>query len=146
MNIESPAFEHEAMIPKKYTCQGDDVNPPLTVDDVPDDAKSLVLIVDDPDAPGGTWDHWIVYDIDAEITGVDEDSKPAGGTAGGNSWGRNDYGGPCPPSGVHRYYFRLYALDATLNLEEGAGKADVQEAMQGHILESCDHMGRYEKT
>jgi len=143
MKITSPAFTHNQMIPRKFTCQGDDLNPALKIDGLPEGTVSLVLINDDPDAPGGTWDHWIVYNIDP-ISEIAENSEP--GVQGKNSWGRNDYGGPCPPSGTHRYFFKLYALDAKLNLPEGAPKAKLEAAMKGHVLAQAELIGLYKKS
>jgi Raf kinase inhibitor-like YbhB/YbcL family protein len=142
MKLRSSAFGHNEPIPRKYTCQGDDVSPELIVEDVPAGAQSLVLIVDDPDAPGKTFDHWVVYDIPV-ISRIEEGSIP--GTQGVNDFRRGDYGGPCPPSGTHRYFFKLYALDETLGLPEGLGKGDVQNAMQSHILAEAELIGLYEK-
>lgn len=141
MELTSSAFRHETRIPSKYTCDGDDVSPPLEVADVPPGTEMLALVVDDPDAPSGTWDHWIAYDIpvgDAIPEGV-----AALGTAGRNSWGRSGYGGPCPPSGTHRYFFTVYALDTRLGLAAGASKAALLEAMEGHVLAEATLMGRY---
>lgn len=143
MKLTSPAFANKTMIPKKYTCQGEDINPLLKIEGIPQETVSLVLINDDPDAPGGTWDHWIVINI-APTQTIAENSVP--GTQGKNSWGRNDYGGPCPPSGTHRYFFKLYALDTQLNLSEGASKKEVENAIKGHILEQTELIGLYEKT
>ena len=143
MKITSPAFEHNQMIPRKYTCQGDDINPPLEISGIPQVAVSLVLINDDPDAPMGTWDHWIVWNI--KPTGViAENTVP--GLQGKNSWKRNDYGGPCPPSGTHRYFFKLYALDTNLDLAAGADKAQVMKAMEGHVLADTQLIGLYKKS
>ena len=105
MKLASPAFAHNAIIPQKYTCQGEDISPPLTISDIPKGTVSLALINDDPDAPMGTWDHWLIWNIKPTAE-IKEDSAP--GTQGKNSWGRNDYGGACPPSGTHRYFFKLY--------------------------------------
>jgi len=143
MKITSSAFQHGEVIPSKYTADGADVNPPLTISGVPEGAKSLVLIMDDPDAPVGVWDHWIVFNIAPETTDIAENSIPAGATLGKNSWGRTDYGGPAPPSGVHRYFFKLYALDTTLSLPAGATKSQVESAMKGHILAEAQLMGKY---
>ena len=143
MRITSPVFGHNEMIPSRYTCQGEDINPPLIIEDVPPGTRSLVLIMDDPDAPIGTWDHWIVYDIPPQTARIEENSVP--GTQGRNSWGRNDYGGPCPPSGTHRYFFKLYALDTELRLPEGTGKKQVETAMQGHVLAQAQLIGLYRK-
>ena len=145
LEIRSPAFSHEEMIPKKYTCQGDDVNPELVIQGIPEETKSLILIMDDPDAPIGTWDHWVVWNLDPSISRIEEDSIPKGGVVGKNSWDRNDYGGPCPPSGTHRYYFKLYALDTQLALDEKSNKKAVEKAMKDHIIEQAVLMGRYKK-
>jgi Raf kinase inhibitor-like YbhB/YbcL family protein len=143
MKITSPAFAHNAIIPTKYTCQGQDISPPLTISDIPEGTISLALINDDPDAPMETWDHWLIWNI--KPTGeIKEDSAP--GTQGKNSWGRNDYGGPCPPSGTHRYFFKLYALDSELDLPKGATKAELEEGMEGHILEQAELIGLYKKS
>jgi Raf kinase inhibitor-like YbhB/YbcL family protein len=145
LEIRSTAFNPEELIPKKYTCQGEDVNPELTIHGIPEETKSLVLIMDDPDAPSGTWDHWVVWNIDPVLK-IAEDSIPKGGVVGKNSWDRNDYGGPCPPSGTHRYFFKLYALDTQLALdEEKSNKKNVENAMKGHIIEQAVLMGKYKK-
>ncbi len=145
LTIDSPAFVHEQPIPSKYSCQGKDINPPLHIDGVPEGTKTLVLIMDDPDAPMGTWDHWIMWNIPPKSQ-IEEDSVPKGAVQGKNSWKRNDYGGPCPPSGTHRYFFKLYALDKTLDLPASAGKKDVEAAMNGHILAEAVLMGTYKKN
>ena len=142
MKITSPAFENNTMIPKKFTCQGEDVNPELLINGIPEDANTLALIVDDPDAPGGMWVHWVVFDIPA-MSKIHEDSIP--GVQGINDFGRKDYGGPCPPSGTHRYFFKIFALDTELNLHEGIGKSELERAMQGHVLEKAEIMGLYKK-
>ncbi len=143
MKLTSPAFKAKEMIPQKYTCQGQDINPPLLIDDMPDNAESLALIVEDPDAPAGNWVHWIVYGIPV-IDRIQENSVP--GTQGKNDFDKLDYGGPCPPSGVHRYFFRLYALDTTLNLEEGIDKDTLVNAMEDHILDQAELVGRFGKS
>ena len=147
--IESDAFEAERTIPQRYTCDGEDLSPPLSWAEPPSGTLSLVLICDDPDAPIGTWDHWVLFNIPATARSLPEE-VPAdpivegAGVHGSNSWDRLGYGGPCPPKGgAHRYYFRLYALDTKLDLEPGAGKKDVEKAMQGHILAQGQLMGRY---
>jgi Raf kinase inhibitor-like YbhB/YbcL family protein len=143
MKLASPAFAHNAIIPKKYTCQGEDISPPLTISEIPEGTVSLALINEDPDAPLATWDHWLIWNI--QPTGeIKEDSAP--GTQGKNSWGRKDYGGPCPPWGTHRYFFKLYALDCQLNLAKGATKAALETAMEGHILEQVELIGLYQKS
>ncbi len=132
-------FKHEQNIPSDYTCDGTDKIPPLEISDIPTNAKSLALIMDDPDAPMGTWDHWILWNIPPG-------NKIQGGVGGKNSWGKTGYGGPCPPSGVHRYYFKLYALDIMLDLPAGSDKKALQNAMKGHILAEAVLMGKYQRT
>lgn len=144
MNITSPAFQEGASIPPKYTCDGDDAIPPLKFDRVPEGAASLALVMDDPDAPRGTWDHWVVWNIPPEISEIREGNPPKG-TFGRNGWGRNDWGGPCPPDREHRYYFRLYALDRMLDLAPGSTKEDLEKAMQGHLVAQAQLMGRYDR-
>lgn len=144
IKITSPAFAEGEMIPRKYTCDGDDISPPLQISDVPENTKALALIMDDPDAPVGGWDHWIVFNIPASISQINEGEEPQG-TTGKNSWGRTGYGGPCPPSGTHRYFFKLYALDTMLDLEQGASKKKILKAMEGHILAQGKLMGKYKR-
>ncbi|MCK5391448.1 MAG: YbhB/YbcL family Raf kinase inhibitor-like protein [Deltaproteobacteria bacterium] len=144
MKITSPAFQHTKEIPSEYTCDGSDVSPELNIEGVSENAKSLVLINDDPDAPGRTWDHWIVFNIPAHVTKIEKGKEPEG-VAGTNGWGRTGYGGPCPPSGTHRYFFKLYALDTDLELEEGSTKEDIEAVMAGHIIESAQLIGTYER-
>jgi hypothetical protein len=141
--ISSPAFQNNGDIPQKYTCDGIDVNPPLKIDNVPSETKSLALIVDDPDAPMGTWVHWVVWNIDPKTAEIQEDAVPKGALLGVNDFRKNDYGGPCPPSGRHRYFFKLYALDRILNLGMTAKKADIESAMKGHILSEAQIIGLY---
>ncbi len=143
MILQSTAFQENDPIPQKYTCDGEDVNPQLNIDDIPDTAETLVLIVDDPDAPGKTWDHWLVFNIDP-VSEIAEDSVP--GKQATNDFNKEDYGGPCPPGGTHRYYFRLYALDTTLALEEGVSRNELEEAMQGHIVDEAELMGTYSRN
>jgi len=145
MQITSSSFNKADNIPEKYTCDGDNVNPALSISDVPEEAKSLVLIMDDPDAPAGTWNHWLIFNIDPKTKEISEDSVPDGANLGTNDFGKLEYGGPCPPIGVHRYYFRLYALDNTLELAKGAKRADIEKAMQGHVLNNVELMGKYQK-
>ncbi|MGK7924506.1 MAG: YbhB/YbcL family Raf kinase inhibitor-like protein [Spirulina sp.] len=143
MKLASPAFAHNAPIPQQYTCQGEDISPPLTIDNIPEGTIALALIVDDPDAPMGTWDHWLIWNLQPAGE-IQEGSAP--GTQGQNSWGRNDYGGPCPPRGTHRYFFKLYALDSELALPKGTTKAQLEAAMEGHILERAELLGLYKKS
>jgi len=142
LTITSPAFENNGFIPSKYTCDGDDVNPALKIEGLPEETQSLALIVDDPDAPMGTWDHWIVWNI-APTERIEENSVP--GTEGLNSFRRHSYGGPCPPSGTHRYFFKVYALDTKLALQPSSRKRDVEKAMEGHILAEGEIVGLYKR-
>ena len=142
--VRSPLFESNKLIPAKYSCDGDDVNPPLTVENVPEDAKSLVLIIDDPDAPMGVWNHWLVWNIPAGTREIEENSVP--GVQGTNTGGRRRYGGPCPPSGTHRYFFKVYALDIQLDLDSGAKKKELENAMRGHVLAEGELVGLYRRS
>ncbi len=142
MQISSPEFQHNQAIPRKFTCQGDDINPTLIISGIPKETKSLALIVDDPDAPRGTWIHWVVYNMPV-LERIEEDSIP--GTQGVNSAGEFTYHGPCPPSGTHRYFFKVYALDTELNLNAGIAKADLEQAIQGHVLDKAELIGLYKK-
>lgn len=151
--LTSPVFADNGEIPILYTCEGEDIPPPLRWTGVPPEAKSLVLIVDDPDAPDPahpkmTWLHWVLYNLPAELTGLAEGISRLPGTSvtGVNSWNRHNYGGPCPPIGRHRYFFKLYALDRLLDrLVPGSGE-QVEAAMRGHVLSSTQIMGTYQKT
>ena len=150
MKLESSAFSHNGMIPPKYTCDRQDFSPPLKWDAPPTGTQSLALIVDDPDAPMGTFVHWVLYDLPPEITGLPEavpnDATLAGGgTHGKNDFGKLGYGGPCPPSGKHRYFFKLYALDRSLGLPSGATKEQLEAAMNGHILAAAELIGLYSR-
>lgn len=145
MKITSTAFEHNTQIPSKYTCDGDNSNPPLTIEGVPETAKSLVLIVDDPDAPVGDWVHWTVWNIPSTTKEIAENSVPQG-IQGTTDFGTISYGGPCPPSGSHRYFFKLYALDSELDLPSTAKKADIEKAIEPHTLDSTHLMGLYQRT
>jgi Raf kinase inhibitor-like YbhB/YbcL family protein len=147
--ISSTGFAGNQMIPKKFTCDGTDVSPALSWEDAPVGTRSLALIMDDPDAPAGTWVHWVMYNIPAETKDLPEgvakqEQLPDGSLQGRNDFRKTGYGGPCPPPGKpHRYYFKLYALDAKLNLNAGASKADVEEAMKGHVLAKAELIGRF---
>lgn len=143
LSIESSAFPQNGMIPPKYTCDGPDVNPPLSIGNIPEKTKSLALIVDDPDAPRGTWVHWVIWNLGPGTKEIPENSVPQGALQGTNDFRKQTYGGPCPPSGIHRYFFKLYALDAALSLKAGATKAQLEEAMKGHILGQAELLGRY---
>lgn len=146
LEITSPAFEHEAGIPEMYTCQGQEVSPPLQWAAPPPETKSWVLIMDDPDAPMGTWDHWLLYNLPPETRQLEEGiaTLPQGTLVGRNSSGENAYQGPCPPGGGrHRYFFKLYALDTRLDLEGGVKKSVLETAMQGHIVAQGELIGIY---
>lgn len=147
MNLTSTAFQNNATIPSQYTCDGTDISPPLTWQDVPANTKSLVLIVDDPDAPMGTWDHWIIFNIAPSVSSLPENitALPPGAIEGTNSFGKTNYGGPCPPHGKHRYFFKLYALDTTLPLQNNVNKKAVESAMQGHVLAQSTLIGLYQR-
>jgi Raf kinase inhibitor-like YbhB/YbcL family protein len=153
LKIRSSAFSDGGKIPRQYTCEGSDSSPPLEWSNLPDGTKALALIVDDPDAPDPArpqtvYVHWVVYDIPPDSTGFGEnasrDGLPNGARVGNNDWGKAEYGGPCPPIGRHRYFFKLYALDTTLHLDN-ASKKDVESAMTGHVIESAVVMGTYQK-
>ena len=143
MHITSPAFEHNGRVPPKYSCNGANTNPPLMIEDIPPGTKSVAIIVDDPDAPGGTFLHWLIWDI-APTTEIAENSAP--GTEGKNDFGKVAYGGPCPPSGTHRYFFRVHALSTTVNLAEGSSRDDLERAMNGYILAEAELIGLYAQT
>ena len=130
LKLSSPAFRHSDSIPSKYTCDGADVNPPLVIENAPLNAKSLALIVDDPDAPAGNWVHWVVWNIDPTTDEIRENTVPYGALQGINDFRKHDYGGPCPPSGTHRYFFKLYALDMMLSLGPKANKTELERAMK----------------
>lgn len=145
MIIQSPVFENHASIPDKYTCQGADVSPPLKFLDIPSGTKSLALIMDDPDAPNGTFDHWILWNLLPQTAELVEGTK-IGVPQGLNHFGSVGYRGPCPPTGqTHRYFFKLYAIDVLLDLEEGATKSEVQKALEGHIISEAELVGTYQK-
>ncbi|MCL5022771.1 MAG: YbhB/YbcL family Raf kinase inhibitor-like protein [Nitrospirae bacterium] len=145
LRISSPAFENNGSIPGKYTCDGMDVNPPLRIANVPAGARSLALIVDDPDAPRGTWVHWVVWNIGPKTLEIGENTVPKGALQAVNDFKRHQYGGPCPPSGTHRYFFKLYALDAMLNFSANSGKAGLEKAMEGHIIARAEIVGLYKR-
>jgi len=135
MKLTSPAFDEGGDIPAKYTCDGEDISPPLEIHAVPPEAVALALVMDDPDAPGSTFDHWLVWNISPDVGSIPEDTEPEG-VQGRTDFGRLGYGGPCPPSGTHTYRFKLYALDQTLDLQQGATKDELREAMEGHTVET----------
>ena len=149
MHLISPDFDQNQPVPSKFTCDGENVNPTLNISGVPNGAKSLALIFDDPDAPAGTanpgWVHWIVYNVPASTTVIEENSLPSGAVQTQNDFKQTDYGGPCPPSGTHRYFFRLYALDTELDMPAVSGKSQLLEYMDGHILAQTELMGTYQR-
>lgn len=150
MKLTSPAFEANQLIPRQYTCDGEDISPPLNWDEPPANTKSLALICDDPDAPRKTWVHWVVYNLPPTTRSLAEnistnDNNMADGLQGLNDFKKLQYGGPCPPGGTHRYFFKLYALDTILELKSGATKAEVEAAMKGHILAQAELIGLYSR-
>lgn len=150
IKIISSAFEDGGLIPAKYACDGADVSPPLQWDAVPEGTKSIALICDDPDAPMGTWVHWVIFGLPADTRELAEDVPPDKTLSnearqGTSDFGRIGYGGPCPPSGTHRYFFKIYALDSKLDLPAGARKNDLVKAMQGHILAQGQLIGKYKR-
>lgn len=145
MELRSSAFESGGDIPSVHTCDGRDISPPLEVSDVPEGTAALALVMDDPDAPMGTFDHWLVWNIPAGTTEIPEGAEPEG-VQGRSGFGTLGYGGPCPPSGTHRYRFKLYALDQELDLAHGAQKPQLEEAMQGHVLAEALLEGNYRRN
>lgn len=150
LELTSSVFRSGGTIPPKYTCDGDDVSPPLQWSDPPEGTRSFALLVDDPDAPMGTWVHWVLLNLPSESRtlpqAVEPDAVlPDGSHHGQNSWGRIGYGGPCPPSGTHRYFFKLYALDGPLDVASGVGKEELLQAMEGHVLAIAELMGTYSR-
>lgn len=144
MELKSPAFEHGGNIPSEYTCDGKNVSPPLVIEGTPKEAESLALVMDDPDAPGSTFDHWLVWNIAPDTEEVSEAEQPEG-VGGENDFGNLDYGGPCPPSGTHSYQFKIYALDTELELEEGSTKSELEQAIEGHVLAKDLLIGNYSR-
>lgn len=145
LRLTSPVFTVNGSIPAKYTCDGVNINPPLVIDKVPTTAKSLALIMDDPDAPMGTWVHWVIWNIAPANGMIQENSVPDGAVQGRNSWQQNRYGGPCPPSGSHRYHFRLFALDTVLTISAASDKGQLEKAMHGHAITETQYMGTYKR-
>jgi len=147
MKITSTAFENNQPIPAKYTCQGENINPQLRFDGIPSSSKSLVLIMHDPDAPiSGGWTHWTIINMDPTTVGIEENAKPGSGTEAGTNFGKPGYGGPCPPSGTHRYFFKLYALDTMLELSPQVDKAAIEGAMKEHVIDQAELVGLYSKS
>ena len=144
--LTSPAFNHGSQIPSKYTCDGDDINPHLVIQGIPQGTKSLALLMEDPDAPGGLFVHWVLWDIPPETKEIREHSAPFGAVEGTTSWGDSGYGGPCPPVWTHRYFFRLFALNKRLYLPATARREELEAAMTGHIVATAELMGTYART
>lgn len=151
LSLSSPSFPNDGDIPKKFTCSGEDISPALTWAHAPQGTETFALIADDPDAPAGTWTHWVAFNLPAALTGLPEgltksEHIPGGGIQGQNDFHKMGYGGPCPPPGKpHRYFFKIYALDAQLSLKAGATKQELEQAMQGHILGQAEWMGKYRR-
>ena len=150
IKITSSAFEDGGLIPAKYTCDGADVSPPLQWDAVPEGTGSIALICDDPDAPMGTWVHWVLFNLPSDAKELaqnipTEETLPNGAKQGVNDFGRVGYGGPCPPGGTHRYFFKIYALDTEVGLQAGADKRQLLQTMEGHILEQGQLIGKYKR-
>lgn len=150
MKITSPRFDYGKKIPEEYTCDGSNISPPLEISNVPQNSKSLVLIMEDPDVPknlkpDGMWDHWIVFNIPPNTTKIEENKNPQG-VLGLNTSGKSNYTGPCPPDKTHRYFFKVFALDIILNLNQGATKKQVEDSMKTHIIKEAMLMGIYEKN
>lgn len=144
LSLQSPAFTTNTLIPQQYTCEGADKSPALFWQNPPGNTQSFVLIVDDPDAPAGDWVHWVLFNIPADVWTLSESTEtPVGAVSGQNDWDQPGYRGPCPPSGTHHYFFKLYALDTVLNLNSDANRHDVLNAMQNHVLETSELMGIY---
>ncbi|MDD5417617.1 MAG: YbhB/YbcL family Raf kinase inhibitor-like protein [Candidatus Nanoarchaeia archaeon] len=144
LKLTSPAFRENGIIPKKYTCDGEKINPELIIEVIPVNTKTLALIMDDPDAPSGDFVHWVMWNI-TPVSKIEENSVPAGAVVGINSGRKNNYFPPCPPSGVHRYIFKLYALNTELNLASSSNKQNLLEAMNGHILSQTSLVGKYSR-
>jgi Raf kinase inhibitor-like YbhB/YbcL family protein len=143
LEVRSPAFDHNGYIPLTYTCDGINISPALIIEKIPGEAKSLAIIVDDPDAPGGTFTHWLIWNISPQ-EGIEENSAP--GIQGKNSKRQNKFSGPCPPSGTHHYHFKIYALDKIFDLPEGAERIDLEKEMEGHVVAMGELVGLYKST
>ena len=145
MHFTTPEFKNNEIIPGKFTCDGLNINPELKIYGVPDNTVSLAIILDDPDSVGGDWSHWVVWNINPKTDTIAENSIPMGAMVGKTDFGDNKYGGPCPGSGTHRYFFHLYALDTTLNIPENSTKADLLKAMEGHLIAETELVGVYSR-
>jgi len=145
LQITSPAFQNNDFIPRQYTCDGEDISPPLVIENVPKETQSIALICDDPDASIGTWVHWVVWNIDPTTKEIAENAVPQGAVEGMNDFRRHSYGGPCPPSGTHRYFFKIYALDTMLDISPNSQKSALEKAMKGHVLAEGQLIGLYKR-
>jgi hypothetical protein len=145
VEIKSPAFKDGDNIPPRYTCDGENINPPLEIIDIPQKAKTWALIVDDPDAPNMTWVHWLIWNIPVTNTSIQEGKPPENGIYGTNDFDKLQYGGPCPPSGTHRYFFKVYALDRRIDLEKGSVKEELLKEIEEHVIDSAQLVGMYTK-
>ncbi len=145
LKITSQAFQNNGHITGKYTCDGEDINPPLLIENCPQATKSIAMIVDDPDAPVGIWVHWVIWNIAPDVKEIKENTIPQGAIEGMNDFGKHSYGGPCPPSGTHRYFFKVYALDNMFGISPNSNKADLENAMKGHILAQGQIIGLYKR-
>jgi Raf kinase inhibitor-like YbhB/YbcL family protein len=144
LQITSTAFQNNGHIPRQYTCDGEDINPPLVIENCPQGTKSIAVICDDPDAPG-TWVHWVIWNIDPSVKEIKGNTVPTGAVEGMNDFKKHQYRGPCPPSGTHRYFFKVYAMDTMLGISPNSQKADLEKAMQGHILAKGELIGLYKR-
>lgn len=145
MSVTSPAFEHNTKIPSNYTCDGEDINPPLEFVNVPEEAQSLVLIVEDPDSVGKTWTHWVVFNISPQLIKLEEDTVPRGAVETVTDFGNKGYGGPCPANGIHRYNFKLLALDTILDYTEDITRDELLEGIEKNIIETAELTGLYSR-
>lgn len=145
MKLSSSVFKNEDVLPEKYTCLDENVNPPLKITEAPKETKSLVLIMEDPDAPSGLWTHWLVWNIKPDTKEILEDNVPPEAVLGTNDFSKIEYSGPCPPSGTHRYFFKVFALDVILNVSEGADRDELEEAMEDHVLDSSELVALFSK-
>ncbi|QEM70192.1 YbhB/YbcL family Raf kinase inhibitor-like protein [Geobacter sp. FeAm09] len=145
LTVSSPGFNQGEAIPARHTCDGEDTSPALVIGKVPPATRSLALVMDDPDAPMGTWVHWVVWNIPPQTREIPAHALPSQASEGKNDWHRTGYGGPCPPTGTHRYFFRVYALDTVLHLGNSTTKGELERAMQGHVLAKGELMGTYKR-
>jgi len=145
LKITSPAFQNNGSIPRQYTCDGKDMSPPFVIENCPQGTRSIALILDDPDASIGIWVHWVLWNIDPNVKEIAENAVPQGAVEGMNDFKRHRYGGPCPPSGTHRYFFKVYALDTMLDISPNSQKSDLEKAMKGHILAEGQIIGLYKR-